>query len=139
MPTMVAALALSQLNKIDKIIGMRRSAAETYKSKLSGTKLKFLPDGEGIFNVYQMFSVMLENKKERDGLQAYLEEKGIMSRVYFDPVNQTHFYKKVLGYPGEGLEVTQEVSKKVLSLPIFPHMPEEDINYVCENIVEYLR
>jgi len=138
-PTMTAALALSQLNKIEKIIEMRREVAETYKSKLAGSNLKFLPSDQGIFNVYQMFTVMLQGKEQRDGLQDYLEEKGVMSRVYFDPVNETHFYRKVLGYSGENLPVTKEVSEKVLSLPIFPHMPKEDINYVCENILEYLR
>ena len=139
MPTMVAALALAQLNKIEKIISMRRDVAEIYKSKLAGGSLKFLPDGNGVFNVYQMFTVLLQGKEQRDGLQKHLEEKGIMSRVYFDPVNKTHFYKKVLEYSEESLPITEEVSERVLSLPIFPHMPKEDINYVCENILDYLR
>ena len=139
MPTIIAALVSSQFKKIGRIIELRREVAREYKEKLEGTGIKFLPDGNGIFNVYQMFSVMLKDKEQRDGLQTHLEEKGIMSKVYFDPVNETHFYRKVLGYSEEGLAVTKEVSEKVLSLPIFPQMPKEDINYVCENILDYMR
>ena len=68
----------------------------------------------------------------------YLAEKGIMSKIYFDPVHLTHFYKEKLGYDVH-LPVTEEISQKVLTLPMFPGLKFDEIDYIVENINNFYR
>ena len=84
-----------------------------------------------------MFPIIInEGVNERDKLKKFLFEKGITTKVYFDPVHKTHFYSEILGY-SENLKATQEISEKVLCLPIFPDMTKLEINYVIKSLEEF--
>jgi len=106
--TMQAALGISQLRKIDKLIDMRRGIAYFYN-------MSSLPC-EG--NVFQMYSVRFAH---RDEIVKKLTENGIASKVFFNPVHRTKFYNEVLSLP-----VTMRISSEILSLPIYPGLAEND-------------
>lgn len=75
-----------------------------------------------------------DGKVTRDELKEYLAEKGIMTRVYFDPVHLTQFYRKTFGYKGGELPVTEKVSEQILSLPMYPTLSKEEMDYMAEVI-----
>lgn len=131
-----AALGLSQLNKVNRLIDMRRRVASKYLQELEGVEGIDTPEEGDWFNVYQMFTVRLKGRKSRDGLIDHLGKNGIACKVYFHPVHQYSVFK---GCPANGLEVSEEMSGKVLSLPIYPSMADEDISYVCHTIRSYLK
>lgn len=131
-----AALGLSQLKKVDKLISMRRKVADTYCQELDGMKGISTPMEDDWFDVHQMFTVRLDNKRSRDGLIDHLGKNGIACKVYFHPVHQYSVFK---GCHAEGLKVSHEMSEKVISLPIYPSMSDEDISYVCQTIRSYLK
>ena len=138
MSTMTAALGLSQLKKVDKIIKMRQDRAEYMTKKLSKIKEITLPIAPpDYFHVYQMYAIRI-NENIRAGLMKYLSEKGIMTKVYFPPVHLTHFYRTKFGYKGGELPVTKEVSDQVLSLPLYPTLTEKEISYITEKINIFL-
>ena len=138
MPTMVAALGLSQLKKIDKIIEMRRERAEYLTEKLSKIKEITLPTSlPDYFHVYQMYAIRI-NENLRNDLMKYLSDKGIMTKVYFPPIHLTHFYRTKFGYKGGELPITEEVSDQVLSLPIYPTLTEKEIDHIIEKINKFL-
>ena len=138
MPTMVAALGLSQLDKIDKVIAMRQKNAEYYTSQLSSTNnLKPPAKPKTFFNVYQMYTVQIGNDL-RDKLKNHLADKGIFSKVYFEPIHLTKFYRKKFGFKMGDLPVTEEISKKVLSLPMYPMLTKDEMNYIVEVIKNFM-
>ena len=138
MPTMTAALGLSQIKKIDEIIKMRRDKAECMTEKLSKIEEITLPiSPSDYFHVYQMYAIRI-NVNLRDDLIKYLSDKGIMTKVYFPPVHLTHFYKSKFGYKGGELPITEEVSDQVLSLPMYPTLTEKEIDYIIEKINNFL-
>ena len=138
MPTMVAALGLSQLKKIDKIIETRRERAEYLTEKLSKIKEITLPTSlPDYFHVYQMYAIRI-NENLRNDLMKYLSDKGIMTKVYFPPVHLTHFYRTKFGYKCGELPITEEVSDQVLSLPIYPTLTEKEIDHIIEKINKFL-
>lgn len=134
MSNITAALGRSQLKKIERIINARKSKAEWYIKELRNIDEIQVPEiPAGYSHVYQMFSVMAD---KRDSLINHLAEKGIMAKIYFMPVHKTHFYSSKLGYTSK-LPVTDEVSAKIISLPIHPGIPKEDIDFVISNIKEF--
>lgn len=136
MSNITAALGIAQLHKINKVIEMRRNLAQLMSQKLSHIEEIEIPrPPEGFYHVYQMYSVRVRNG-QRDKLMKYLAEKGIMTKVYFHPVHLTHFYKDVLKHKWE-LPVTEDVSKQVLTLPMYPTLTEEEITYIVQEIADF--
>jgi dTDP-4-amino-4,6-dideoxygalactose transaminase len=135
MSSMTAALILSQLKKIDKIIKMRNEKAKYYNEKLAKIKGIKLPIKiKNSSHVYQIYTIRFEDNKYREKIKDKLEKKGVMSKVYFDPVHLTTFYRERYNYKLGNLPRTEEISKKVLSLPIFPTLSNNEIGYIVDSI-----
>jgi len=140
MPTMNAALGLSQIKKIDKIINMRRKKADLYNKRLSKINdVVYLNPPEGFFNVYQKYPIILD-KKLRDKLKKHLGEKGVFTKSYFgEPVHLTKFYKEKYGYKKGFLKVTEKTADKILNIPIYPSLKEEDIQTITKIIKDFFK
>jgi len=138
MSNITAALGIAQLEKIGKLIEMRREKAEALSSKLSQiAEIEVPHPSEGFFHVYQMFTIKVkEGEPARDALLAYLAQKGIMTKVYFPPIHFTHFYKNELGYDCK-LPVTERLSQQVLTLPLYANLQPAEMDYIAENVVSF--
>jgi perosamine synthetase len=135
MSDITAALGISQLKKLDKLIQMRRKNAKRLTAGLQKVKGILPPKPpSGYYHIYQMYTVKVKGALgTRDKVAKYLAGKGISVKVYFYPVHETHFYRSVLKYRCR-LPVTHMVSQQVLSLPIYPSMTTEEIDYVVDSV-----
>jgi perosamine synthetase len=138
MSDITAALGIAQLRKIDRIIEMRRRNAEMLNDRLSPIGEIEVPHPPyNFFHVYQMYTIRVnEGKEKRDALSAYLARQGIMTKVYFHPVHQTHFYKNKLGYKCD-LPVTESLSREVLTLPLYPALTDHEIDYIADQVATF--
>jgi len=141
MSSITAALGISQIRKLNEAIKMRRRNAEYLTSKLSridGVEIPKPP--EGYFHVYQMYTIRVKGgRKVRDALKNHLANKGIITKVYFEPVHLTYFYREKFGYKGGELPVTERLSGEVLTLPLYPTMTTDEMNYIVESIEEFFQ
>jgi len=136
MSSITAAIGISQLSKIKKIISMRRKLAKNYTKKLKNLSAIEVPqEPKEVFHTYQFYNILLPNSIIRDNLLKYLEQKGIMTKVFFYPVHLTKFYKQNL--KKTVLPITENISNRILSLPLYPGMNKEEQSYVCDSIFEY--
>ena len=136
MSNITAALGLAQLRKIDKLIKMRRGKAQLLSHKLSqidGVKPPDPPDG--FYHVYQIYSVTMPAGL-RDSLLEHLTGRGIASKVCFYPIHQTHLYKNELKYKCE-LPVTEAISQQTLTLPMYPSLTEEEIDFIASEVRDF--
>jgi dTDP-4-amino-4,6-dideoxygalactose transaminase len=133
MPTMNAALGLSQMKRIDWIIKRRREIADAYNKEFEGRpKAK-----DGFLSVNQLYALEVDN---RDMMMKSLDGKGVSTHAYFDaPVHLTPLYQGIYGYKNGAFPVTEEISKKVLNLPIYPDLTDEEITYIIEGVKESLK
>jgi perosamine synthetase len=138
MSDITAALGISQLQKIDKLVQMRRRKAARLTAALGRVKGVTPPrPPEGYYHIYQMYTLRMKGGRDvRDKMANYLGEKGISAKVYFYPVHSTHFYNSVLKYRCR-LPVTDEVSQQVLSLPIYPSMTTREIDYIIDEVKSF--
>ena len=85
-------------------------------------------------HVYHLYVIRVE---KRDKLQSYLDESGISTGIHYPfPLHLTGAYKH-LGYNRGDFPVAEKVSKEILSLPMYPELHEEQIDYVCEMIRKF--
>ena len=139
MSSMTAALGLSQFDKLDRIIQLRRRHARFYVLKLKKINEIKLPDEpKDHLHVYQLFTIQLKNNLIRHKLQKFLASKGIMTKIFFEPIHLSNFYKKS-GFGKKSLPNTEKISQTVLSLPIFPGLKSEEIRYICDSTQEFFQ
>lgn len=138
MSSITATLGISQMNKLDKIIKMRQENARFISSRLSKHRQIEVPNPpDGYEHIYQMYTVKLPDKKTRDNLHEHLLRKHIFSKVYFNPIHLTSFYREKFGLRDGLLPVTEKISQQVLTLPLYPNMSSEEKEYLVESISEF--
>lgn len=141
MSNIVAALGISQLGKINKVIKMRRKNVEYLNQKLAAVKEIELPNVlKGYFHVYQMYTLKIKaGKKVRDALKDYLGERGIMSKVFFNPIHLAEFYRRNFGYQKGDLPITEKISDKTLTLPLYPTLSRKEGEYMTKEIKKFFK
>lgn len=137
MSNLTATLGISQINKVDKIIELRQKNVDYLSKRLleETDSITILDVPKGYNHVYQLFSIFVE---KRDELIKYLDENGISSKIYFHPVHQSEFYKNKLGYD-VNLPVTDDVFKKTITLPMFPSLTTEQMDYIAETVGKFYK
>ena len=88
---------------------------------------------------YQMYTIMLPTQEIRDALQEDLASQGIMSKVYYQPVHLKTLYRKKYDYAENDLPRTEEISRRILTLPIYPGMSNEEIESIVKVITEFFQ
>jgi len=134
--SMSAALGISQLKKVDTIIQMRRKNAEYLNKSFKSFDNIVVPEPptSHFFSVYQMYTIrILDGKLKRDNLMNYLSENGISSRIYFDPVHKYSVFKNIV-QEDIFLPNTEELTSQVLTLPLYPHMSKNELDYIVNNV-----
>ncbi len=87
MSSITAALAISQLEKFEKLVSLRRKNAKYLSSRLSKfEEIKVPKEPPGYYHVYQLYSILLPNMKIKYNLMKFLEKKGIMTKIFFYPL-----------------------------------------------------
>jgi dTDP-4-amino-4,6-dideoxygalactose transaminase len=137
MSSISAALVLSQFKKIDKIIKKRREKAKYYDKKLSTIENIKTPSYlKNHYHVYQMYTIQLNDEISRNTLQNNLKKAGIMTKVYFTPIHLTTFYKEKFNYRKGDLPITEELSKKVLTLPLYPTLTIKEMDQITDIVIK---
>jgi len=138
MSSITAALGISQLQKLDKIIQMRKENAKYISLRLSKFSEIQVPNTSSeVDHIFQMYTIRLRNKKIRDELHEFLTKKRIFSKTYFNPIHLTEFYQEKFGTTKGMLPVTEKLSQEVLTLPIYPNMTLEEKEYLIQSISEF--
>ncbi len=137
MSSITAALALSQLNRLDSLIKMRQKNAKYLIKKLQKFKeITFHSTPKDYVHVYQLFTIMLPNTKTRNELSNFLTKKGIMSKVFFVAIHKTNFYKKLKSNYSD-LSTTENICDRILSLPMYPDLKETEMDLISKSIEEF--
>lgn len=113
-------------------------AADKYTELLKDiVKTPVVP--EGFYSSWAQYTIQLENKAVRDGLQSELKENGIPSMVYYPkPMHKQGAFGLDDDY-GFDCSNTEQLCNTVLSLPMHPYLKEDEVQKVVDVIINYLK
>lgn len=132
-----AAILNAKLPRLDEYNRMRKQAAEYYDMQLGGIEGVTTPaKGDHSDHVYHQYTLRI--KKDRDGLQKFLAEKGIPSMIYYPvPLHLSSAYM-AYGYSVGDFPVSEKAAAEVLSLPMHTELTSDQLDYICESIKEFI-
>ncbi len=83
-------------------------------------------------SAWAQYSVRVKNRDEK---QVFLKEKGIPTAVHYPMPLHLQECFKYLGYKQGDFPISEIVSQEIMSLPMNPYVTDEEINYICENLL----
>ena len=129
-PDILCALGLSQLHKLDKFVARRREIAALYDGALAslGNVLKPVIRTAAAESAWHLYPVLIDFKslaKDRAQLMRELLDKGVGTQVHYIPVSSQPYYEK--RYGSQSFTGADKYYERVLSLPIFPGMSDDNV------------
>lgn len=130
-----AAFLNVKLDKLDYWNEERRKIAEKYFAGITNPLVKLPFRSDDVFeHIYHVFVIRC---KERDKLEAYLNSKGIGTVKHYPiPIHRQLAYQD-LGISEGELPIAEEISRTVLSLPMYYGMTDEEIQYVIDAVNKF--
>lgn len=135
--TVNAAIGRVQMKRLDEWNEKRRSCARLYDSLLKDVEELVLPPN-GNFNIKPVYHLYVVRTGFRDKLKAWLEQRGVQCGVHYPlPIHLQPVYRKLFAHEAGEFPKSELLSKTALSLPMFPELGKNEIEYICENIREF--
>ncbi|WP_115864639.1 DegT/DnrJ/EryC1/StrS family aminotransferase [Halorussus litoreus] len=137
MPDVVAAIGVGQIDRVDELIQRRRRVASEYADELARIDgVEPMADPDDGTHVYQLYTVTFAPDIDRDAVVELLAKNDVSSKVYFDPVHRSAYYRDTYDGPVDHLSTTVEVSSRVLSLPMHADLSSSEIRRVTTVLEE---
>jgi len=138
-----AALGLAQLKKADWLWERRKYIAERYNEAFKDYEelilYKVKEDRTSSWHLYPLKLNLKALKIDRNRFIEELKNRGIGTSVHFIPLYRFTYYREKFGYTPREFPNSEWVFERVLSLPIYPGMTEEEADYVIENVVDIVK
>ena len=126
-----SAMGLAVLDNIPTIFSNRKTAVETYLNNLDRSGLQFLKIRENTKWNYCYFPVIFDSESTLLKIEKCLNENDIYARRYFYPsLNTIDFVK------GAKMTVSEDVSSRILCLPLFSGLSKDAIDRICSIILQ---
>lgn len=123
-----AAMGLASLKYVPEIISSRKNIADIYNEKIIGyNRPVFMKEMD--YN-YSYYPVILGSEREALGVIDKLSEANTYPRRYFFPSLNTIPYLS-----GSACPISEDISSRIICIPIYPDLREEEINLICEAFV----
>lgn len=133
-----AALGISQLKKLDGFIEKRRELALWYNELLNDTWFVKLPTVKSnVRHAWHIFTVLLEDSINRDHFFKYMKASSVGVNVHYIPAYSHSYYIDKFNFDKNEFSVTEDIFKRIITLPLYPKMVKNKIEYVVEMIKGY--
>ncbi|MDX6582235.1 MAG: perosamine synthetase [Solirubrobacterales bacterium] len=147
-----AALGVAQLERLDEMLAERARVAALYTQRLAALDYG-APAGEGDpaglvlpcadhgeeRRSWFVYAVRLPAGADRDAVLADLDQRGIEAKAYMPSIHLIEHLRSRFGFREGQFPVAEDASARLLALPFFPTLSEDEVDRVCEALAEALR
>src|SRR5262245_24939442 len=131
-----AAILRVKLPHLEHWNQRRRAIAARYQTGLAGLALELPKTAEGNTHVYHVYAVLSDR---RDALQEFLNTRGVPTIIYYPkPLHLQKLYSDLGYHPGD-FPVAEDVAKRILPLPMYPELTDEQVDHVIATLQEFCR
>ena len=131
----IAAMALVQFQKLENQNQKRKEIVSHYNQAFENVPgIETLKQNESGQSANWNYVIKVEN---RDELVAFLKSRGISSSVHYRPIHLHNVYKKYK--KKANVPVTEQVWKKIITLPLYSEMTPEEINLVITSVLKFVK
>ena len=129
-----AAILRAKLKHLDKWNNQRKNLASEYSSMLSGSSVKTAKEKEYSKSCHHLYVI---RTKKRDELKKFLRDNEVITNIHYPiPIYMQEAYR-YLGIKKSECPVAEKYAERILSLPLYPQMPEEDVEKVSKLILGF--
>jgi dTDP-4-amino-4,6-dideoxygalactose transaminase len=130
-----SALGLVQLRKLGENNALRSAITGRYRQGLSestfaGIEIPFM-NAPGS-SACHIFPILLPEEVDRLVFMESMRNQGVQTSIHYPPIHQFSYYRN--RYPGVVLPVTESVAAREVTLPLYPAMRAEDVDYVLSSV-----
>lgn len=129
-----AVVLRARLPHLNEWNNLRREHATVYNYLLKESAVRLPKESNGNKHVYHLYVIQTT---DRDALQAFLKDQGVGTGIHYPVPAHLQPALADLGYKPGDLPVTEEVTMKILSLPMYPELSNEQIVYIADQIIAY--
>lgn len=133
---MNSAIGLAQLIKLDWMNQRRAEIAQQYNAAFAGTSIITPIVRHDRNSSWHLYVVKINNRNE---IIDKLRAAGVGTSVHFIPVHKHPYYKETYGFKNEEYPVSNRVFDRSLSLPIYPGLTGEEVDYIIEKTLQYAK
>ncbi len=137
MTDMAAAIGRVQLTRAREFLDKRKALVKAYISKLEDADFLSLPPWKET-HAWHLFIIRLNLEKlniSRNGFIKELGARGIGTSVHYKPLHMMSYYKKHCGLKREDLPRTAELFDRIISLPLYPDLKEEQLERIVREVM----
>jgi len=134
-----AAIGLVQLRRLPQIIRKRNEIGGQYNASLNCGGIKPLKIPSNIVSNYYKYITFLDSDVDRDEFKQELRKNGVRcgGEVYWPPCHLQPVYQRLLGTKEGDFPDAENAAKRMVCLPMYAQMREQDVNYVVEKIENF--
>lgn len=125
-----SALGLSQLAKLEKWNLRRKELSRIYREEIRRIPGLSVPFGDDEDSACHLMVVVLPKGTDREALMSFMKEKGIQTSIHYPPIHSFSFYRGLYGNLDKELPLTTGAGARLLTLPLYPGLPPDDIRTV---------
>ncbi len=131
-----AALGISQLKKLDRLIKMRKNKADYYDAQLKNTDFYVNSKYLNKKSSYHLYVIKCKNKIIKNKMMKYLFKKGIETATHYTALNLQPFFLKHK-FKNQKLENAERYTNSHLSIPIYPDITKKKQDYIINCILNF--
>jgi dTDP-4-amino-4,6-dideoxygalactose transaminase len=131
-----ASLLRAQLQSLDQFNRLRKERVRWYR-RMIGSDPRWtiaFKNYPGV-SAYHLFTVLLAKEISRDGVMRFLKSNGIQTSIHYPPIHQFACYREYSFSQGN-LTLTEDLGRRILTLPLYPHMTLAQVELVCRAFQE---
>lgn len=145
-----ASIGLVQLKKANRLWERRKKIVSMYNdafrdiAEIETPAVKMIENEKmnGTEHSWHLYIIKLSLKHlaiDRNRFIDELKDRGIGTSVHFIPLHIHPYYREVFGYKPEDFPVSYEAYNKIISLPMYPKMSDNDVNRVIEAVLDVIK
>ena len=134
MDTLQAAVLRFRLERLGQVISQRRENVNVYRDLLNVDNVFHPDDAQGENNSWHTFVIQVDR---RDELKDYLMQRGIETAIHYPVPIHLQPAARDLGYAKGDFPVTEQQSKRILTLPIHQYLTKEQLKKVASSVNEF--